>query len=330
MRAVVHDAYGPPEVLRLEERAVPEPGPREVRIRVRAVEATKSDCELRSYRLSVVWYWLPMRLATGVLRPRRTFLGLYFSGVVDACGRDVTRFTPGDAVFGSTGFAASACADYLCLPERAALAPKPPELTFAEAAALPLGGTNALHFLKLGAPRPGERLLVVGAGASIGSLGVQIGRALGAEVDAVDAGHKRAFLEGLGVRRFFDYRRERFLDAGERWDLILDMVAQRDYGGCVRALNPGGRYLLAVPRFPDLARAPLTSRFTDRRVRVAFARESRRTFAEVGAFMVEHDLRPTLDALLPLEDVVRAHRRVESEERCGMVVLDVSDAAARS
>lgn len=146
MKAIVHERYGSPDVLHVTDVPTPVPRDGEVLIRVRAAEATKSDCELRSFRYAVKWFWLPLRLVIGVRRPRRRILGGYFAGEIAALGRGVTGFAVGDAVFGSSGLRLGAYGQYLALPSDYPIAQKPSNMTFAEAAAVPLGGLNALHF----------------------------------------------------------------------------------------------------------------------------------------------------------------------------------------
>lgn len=323
MKAITYSRYGPPEVLRLEELDPPVPRDDELLIRVRAVEATKADCELRSFRFAVKWFWLPLRVAVGVTRPRRRVLGDYFSGVVAAAGRRVTRLAVGDEVFGSASFRRGAYAEYMTVPERAAVARKPRGMTFEEAAAVPLGGLNALHFLRLAALRPGERVLVNGAGGSIGAHGVQLAKARGCPVTAVDAPHKEAFLRRIGADRFVDYTREDFAALGETWDVLLDMVAGSSWRACLAVLRPGGRYLKANPRASDLLRAPLATRLTDKTVRVAFAPETQAALEELRALVDDGSIGPIVDAVYPLERAADAHRRVESERRAGAVVLSL-------
>jgi NADPH:quinone reductase-like Zn-dependent oxidoreductase len=164
VKAIVYETYGPPEVLQLKEVDKPTPGDDEVLIRVRVAEVTKADCEMRRCRSQVTWLWLPMRLTLGLMRPKRPILGMYLAGEVEAVGRDVTRFRPGDRVFGSSRLRLGAHSEYVCVPAAYTLVPIPATVSFVEAAAVPLGGLNALHFLKRADIRTGEKALVNGAG----------------------------------------------------------------------------------------------------------------------------------------------------------------------
>ena len=170
MKAVVYTRYGSPDVLQLREVAKPAPRDNEVLIRVRAAEVTKADCELRSFNFPVKWFWLPLRVAFGLLTPRRQVLGGYFSGEIESVGKEVSRFKPGDQIFGSTGLRMGAYGEYICLPASHTMVAKPNNMSFEEAAAVPLGGLNALHFLRKANIRNEEKVLVNGAGGSIGPL----------------------------------------------------------------------------------------------------------------------------------------------------------------
>lgn len=322
MRAITYHRYGPPEVLAVEEVARPVPKDDEVLVRVRAAEVTKSDCELRRFRFPAAWFWLPLRLAWGVRRPRRTILGGYGAGVVVEVGTQVGRFDVGDQVFGSFGLRMGAYGEFAALPERSTLALKPRSMGFAEAAAAPLGGLNALHFLRLTGLRSGERLLVNGAGGSIGTHAVQIAKAWGAEVTAVDAGRKRAALERLGADRFIDYTKENFATRDERYDVVLDMVPGSSYDACLSVLEPGGRYATGNPRVARMLRCLFTSWFTGRRAHFAFARETLEELEALRELVDAKSLGSIVDTVLPIERAVDAHRRVEAEQRDGAIVLE--------
>ncbi|MFF5076385.1 NAD(P)-dependent alcohol dehydrogenase [Actinoplanes sp. NPDC000266] len=287
-----------------------------MKIRVRAAEATKSDCEFRSFRFSVKWTWLPLRLAVGVVRPRRRILGMYFAGEVASVGARVTRFAPGDQVYGCTGLRLGAYGEYLVLPERAAVGPKPRTMTFAEAAAVPLGGLNALHFMRRAAIKPGERVLINGAGGSIGAHAVQIARSMGAEVTAVDHGIKEDLVRRLGAGDFVDYTTHDVTATGRSFDVIFDMVAGSPYRRLLGMLRPGGRYLNGNPRLSVLLRSALTKSVT-----VAFASETTEALATLTEMIEAGQVRSIVDRVYPMAEAADAHRRVETEQRLGAVVI---------
>ncbi len=324
MKAVVYSEYGTPDVLRVREIAAPVPRDDEVLIRVRAAEATKADCELRSFKFPVKWFWLPLRLAMGLRRPEKPVLGGYFAGEIEAVGTGVTRFQRGDQVFGTAGLRMGAYGEYLCLPARYTIVTRPENMSFEEAAAVPLGGLNALHFLRTANIRPGERVLVNGAGGSIGIFAVQIAKAMGAEVTAVDNTIKEAMLRRIGTDHFIDYNREDFTRHGPRYDVVLDMVAQSSYSGCVRTLRPGGRYLMANPRFSDMLRSVLTSALSDKTVIFRFAGEKEEELLALKKMIEEDRICSVVDRVFTPEQAAEAHRRVETEQRRGAVVISMS------
>lgn len=327
MQAITYSHYGPPEVLQLNEVPKPEPGDGDLLVRVRATEATKADCEMRAFRFGVKWFWLPMRLALGIRRPRHPVPGAYFAGEVEAVGGSVQGFRPGDRVFGSTGLRRGTYAEYLRLSARAALAPMPAGMTFAEAAAVPLGGLNALHFLRLAAVRPGDEVLINGAGGSIGAYGVQIARAMGARVTAVDRGDKEDGLRRLGADAFIDYTRRDFTRDGARYDVVFDMVPGSAYSRVIAVLKPDGRYLSGNPRIATMLRCVLTTRFSGRSARFRFAPEDRDSLAALSAMIEAGRIGSIVDTVYPLAEAVEAHRRVDAEQRVGAIVLDVGAGA---
>jgi NADPH:quinone reductase-like Zn-dependent oxidoreductase len=323
MKGVVYTEYGTPDVLHLQEVEKPVPQDDEVLIRVKAAEATKADCEMRSFKFAVLWFWLPLRIAVGLLKPKRQILGGYFAGEVEAVGQAVSKFKPGDQIFGSTRLRFGAYGEYLCLPDSYTLVPKPNNLSFAEAAAVPLGGLNALHFLRKAKISKGERVLINGAGGSIGTYGVQIAKVMGGEVTAVDSTIKEEMLCRIGADHFIDYTKEDFTKSGKSYDVIFDMVASSSYADCVNALNVKGRYLMANPRLTDMLRSVLTSTFTEKRAIFAFAGEKVVELLTLKEMLEDGKIKPVVDKLYPLEQVVEAHRRVEAEQRLGPVVLSV-------
>ncbi len=320
MRAAVYDRYGPPEVLHVAELSKPTPKANQLLVRVHAAEVTKGDCELRSMHFPVRWFLPIIRLVWGWRRPRKRVLGGYFAGVVEAVGADVSEGpTVGDAVFGSAGVGMGMYAEYAVVSATETVVTKPASLSFAEAAAVPLGGLNALHFLRLAGLESGERLLVNGAGGSIGSFGVQLAKHLGAEVTVVDAPHKRDLLLGLGADTFVDYTAEDLRAHPERYDVVFDMVAGSDFGVMRRLLGPQGRYVTGNPTLKRMWQCLTLPK--PQRASFAFAGEKRDELQELADLAAAGALRVPLDSVLPLERAAEAHTRVASEQRQGLVVL---------
>jgi NADPH:quinone reductase-like Zn-dependent oxidoreductase len=323
MKAIIYTHYGPPEVLQLKEVDKPAPKDDELLVKVRATEATKSDCEMRKCHFAVKWLWLPVRITLGITKPKRPILGMYFAGEVESAGKDVTKFKKGDRVFGSSKFRLGAYAEYVCLPANYSIVLKPDAMTFEEAAAVPLGGLNALHFLRKANIQRGEKVLVNGAGGSIGVFGVQIAKAMGAEVTAVDSAIKEDMLRRIGADHFIDYAKEDFTKSGKTYDVIFSMVARTSYFACIKALNPKGRYVIANPRISDMPRSLATSAFTDKAAIFTFAEETEAELLALKEMLEDGRIKAVVDKVYPLELTAEAHRRVETEQRLGPVVISV-------
>ena len=323
MKAIAYTEYGAPDVLQIKEIKKPEPDDDEILIRIHAVEATKADCEIRSFNFAVKWFWLPMRIAMGVTKPKNQLLGGYFAGVVETVGKDVSKFKQGDEVFGTTRMLFGAYGEYICLPATYTIVPKPHNMRFEEAAAVPLGGLNALHFMKKANIRKGDKVLINGAGGSIGTFALQIAKTMGAEVTAVDSTIKEEILRRIGADHFFDYTKKDFTDSGQTYDVIFNMVARSSYSKCVNSLNPGGRYLMGNPRLSDMLRSVVTSRFTSKTAIFAFAGEKEEELLELKEMIEEGKIQSIVDKVYPPEQAAEAHRRVETEQRLGIVVISM-------
>ncbi|MEH6610223.1 MAG: NAD(P)-dependent alcohol dehydrogenase [Halioglobus sp.] len=327
MKAIVYKRYGPPEVLHIDDVENPLPLDDEVLIKIFAAEATKSDCEMRSFKFAVKWFWLPLRIVLGIKKPKKEVLGGYFSGEVESLGKDVSRFSVGDQVFGSAQLRMGSYGEYLCLPASYTIEPKPKNLSFAEAAAVPLGGFNALHYMRKANIKGGEKVLINGAGASIGTFAVQIAKAMGAEVTAVDSGIKEEMLRGIGADHFVDYTRADFTKSGQSYDVIFNMVANTSYSACVAALRPGGRYLMGNPRLSDMLKSVVTPLLTDKTVTFTFARETGEELLTLKTMIEAGEIKPVVDQVYTMEGAAEAHRRVEAEQRLGIIVIAIAAGA---
>ena len=325
MKAITYSTYGPPDVLELKNVEKPVPLDDEVLIKVQAAEATKADCEMRSFKFAVSWFFLPLRIALGITKPRRQILGGYFSGEIASIGKNVTGFSEGDAIFGSAGLRFGAYGEYVSLPASNNIVPKPTNMSFADAAAVPLGGLNALHFLRLAEIQPGEKVLINGAGGSIGAHAVQIAKSMGAEVTAVDSTIKEGFLKSIGADHFVDYSKEDFSASGQTYDVIFDMVAGSSYSACIRVLNPGGRYLMGNPRISDMIRSVFTTRFTNKTARFAFAGEKKEELLDLKEMIEQGKIVSIVHKTYSMDQAADAHRAVETEQRLGAVVIAIGD-----
>ncbi len=324
LKAIVYRQYGSVDVLKLEDVAKPIPKSDEILIRIHAAEATKSDCELRSFRFPVAWFWLPLRLAMGIRKPRRPILGSYFAGEVVAVGKDVSRFTVGDAIFGCTGLSMGAYGEYLCVSATATLVKKPNNLTYEEAAAVPLGGLNALHFMRRANIQKGETVVINGAGGSIGTFAVQLAKQMGAIVTAVDSGIKEDMLRQQGADHFVDYQKQDFAENDQAYDVIFDMVAASSYTKCIKSLKPKGRYLTANPTVYKMLRSLWTSKLSDKTAIFALAAEREDELMDLKKMIEAGEIRPVIGRVFEMQQVREAHVHVETEQRLGTVVLRIT------
>jgi len=323
MKSIVYEKYGPPEVLQVKVVETPIPNDDQILVKIHAAEVTKADCEMRSLDFQVKWLRLPMRIALGIMRPRKKILGGYFSGEVESVGNRVDSYKKGDNVFGAAGLRLGAHAEYLCLPAESTIVPKPRHSSFEAAAAAVLGGLNAIHFMQSANIQKGETVLINGAGGSIGIYGIQIAKALGAEVTVVDSLHKKKMLYHIGADHFIDYAKEDFTKCGRTYDVIFNMVAKYSYTACIRSLNPKGRYIMANPKLSDMLRALLTSMCTDKKAIFAFAGETKEELITLTKMMEKGQIKPVVDKVYSIDQAADAHRRVETEKRLGAVIIAI-------
>ena len=328
MKAAVLTKFGPPEVLQLQEVAKPIPKDDEVLIKIYATTVTAGDCELRSLRTSLglkVPIWIFVGLAR-LIRPGPIILGQELAGEVEAVGKEVTRFRKGDQVFGWCGLGLGAYAEYKCLPEDGMLAIKPSNMTYEQAAPLPVGGLDAVYFLRRGHIQSGHKVLINGAGGSIGTFAVQLAKYFGAEVTSVDSTGKLDMLRSIGADHVVDYTQEDFTKSGETYDVIFDVVGKSSFSRSVRLLTPNGRYLLGNPRLSDRARGQWTSMSSSKRV-IPYAARTASEYTEDCKFLKElieaGKIQSVIDRCYPFEQTAEAHRYVDTGQKAGNVVITV-------
>jgi len=324
MLAVVHHAFGGPEVLELTE--VPRPRPRagEVLIRVAAATVTAEDPKQRAFAFPKL-LWPVLVFIMGFRRPRKPILGFELAGTVVAAGAGVTRFAVGDRVFGYTGLGFGAYAQYRALPESALLAALPDGVPFEAAAACPNGFMTALAYLRLGALREGERILVYGASGSVGTAAVQVASCMGAHVTAVCSAANHELVKALGADAVLDYRSQDFATLGEEWDVVFDTVGHAGSTRCRSVLPPTGRYLVTEFGLGEMVMS-LWTRLTRRRRVVAVASNfhwTRDDLDWVAARLADGRVQAVIDRTWPLAEAPAAHVYVESGRKRGNVVLRV-------
>jgi NADPH:quinone reductase-like Zn-dependent oxidoreductase len=318
VKAVVYDRYGSPDVLHLEEVSVPSPEQGQVRLQVMAVSVNLSDWEcLRGS---------PAYARIGGLRvPARPTLGSDIAGVIDAVGEGVTRFRPGDEVYGDNLALKGGFAEYAVAPE-SALAHKPAALTFAEASTIPQAGAIALQGTSTSA-LAGNRVLINGAGGGSGSFAIQLAKRFGAHVTGVDNGAKLDFMRSVGADEVMDYSRDDFTRSGQPFDLILDLVAHRSVFAYRRALAPGGTYRCVGGSVPALLRVltvgQVVGRLTRRRIGVLAVKQGPAHFEPLAALCVAGEVRIHIDQAFALDDVAAALAHVGEGRALGKVVVEI-------
>jgi NADPH:quinone reductase-like Zn-dependent oxidoreductase len=319
MRAVVHDRYGPADVLRIEDVEKPVPKEGEILIRIHATTVNRSDCGWRAPHPFFA------RVFTGLLRPKRRILGSELAGEVEAVGPAVSRFAVGDEVF---GIKAGAHAEYVCARETAALARKPAGMTFDEAAAVCDGAIIALTCLRKARLQKGQSILVYGASGSIGTAGVQLARHFGADVTAVCNTKNVELVRALGADEVIDYTREDFTRNGKAYDVVFDAVGKHSFRRSRRSLKAGGTFVETDLGF--MWHAPLLALSTrwigDRRVTIPIPKYTQEDVVFLKGLIEAGEYRPVIDRRYPLEDVVEATRYVETGQKTGNVVLTVVSA----
>jgi NADPH:quinone reductase-like Zn-dependent oxidoreductase len=323
MRAIVCTRYGPPEVLRLAEVEKPVPRDNEVLIRVRAATAMMGDCEMRGFDFPL-WMRPLARIGFGIRGPRKKILGQELSGDIESVGKDVRRFREGDAVFAATGFRLGAYAEYACLPGKGAIALKPSNMSYQEAAAVPVGGLTALHYLREARIRPGQRVLINGAGGTIGTFAVQLARSFGAEVVAVDSAKKLDMLRSLGAEKVIDYAKEDFAKSDETYDVIFDVVGKSRFSDSMSSLKENGCYLLANPGLSQMVRGRLTSRRGGKKVVTRAGEQTAGNLDVLRGLIEAGKVRSVIDRTYPLERTAEAHRYVEEGHKLGNVVITIN------
>lgn len=323
MKAVTYHQYGSPDVLQLREIETPSPAAGDVLVRVVATTVASEDVTFRR------GFPFVSRMATGMFKPGKPVLGTQFAGVVVATGSDVTRFAPGDEVFGETGPEFGAHAEYVVVPADGAIQPKPESLDFAEAVAVAGGELTALAFLRdEGRIQAGQRVLVIGASGSVGSAAVQLAHHMGAHVTAVTSTRNGELARSLGADVVIDYTREDFTESTATWDIIFDAVGGSSYGKAKAVLAPEGKYLstvLSATIVMDMLRT------RGRRARIAFtglreAGAKREDLAYISSLIEAGELRPVIDRSYRFEQAAEAHAYVEKGHKRGNVVLTMEEA----
>lgn len=326
MKAIVWTKYGAPDGLRLREVEKPTPKDKEILIKIHAATAATPDTELRRLKLPFLLA-IPLRLYIGVIKPTRiTILGTEFAGEIESTGKDVSRFKPGDQIFGYTGLGMGTYAEYMCLQENTSewagvLEIKPVNTTYEEAAAIPFGGLEALHSLGKANIQHQQKVLIVGAGGSIGTYAVQLAKLYGAEVTGVDHTEKLDMLRSISTDHVINFTREDFTKNGQTYDVILDTIDKSPFWGSLRSLNENGTYLNANPGVFGGIRWWWASKRSTKKVIPWSAGYSTDNLLALKELIETGKIKPVIDRYFPLEQIAEAHRYVEAGHKKGNVVI---------
>jgi len=329
MKAIIWTKYGSPDGLQLQEVEKPTPRDNEVLIKIHAATASRADTEFRRLKLPFL-FAIPIRLYLGLFRPTRIkILGTEFAGEIVATGKEVTQYRTGDQVYGYTGLGLGTYAEFLCLSEKpsalaSVMAKRPLNVTYEEAAAVPFGGLEALHSLDRANIQRGQKVLIVGAGGSIGTYSVQLAKHYGAEVTGVDSGGKLDMLRSIGADHVIDYTREGYTENGQKYDVIMDTIGGSPIAGSIRSLNENGTYLNVNPKMihrlqMGWAKGKSTKKFLSWEAGYTTENLLRlKELIETGA------IKPVIDRKYPLEQIAEAHKYVETDQKIGNVVITVA------
>lgn len=328
MKAIIWTKYGSVDGLRLQEIAKPTPKDNEVLIKVHAATASTADTEFRRLRLPLFFAFF-LRLYLGFLKPTRIkILGTEFAGEIVSVGKEVSQYQPGDQVYGYTGLSMGTYAEYLCLSEKpsalaSVMGKKPVNITYEEAAALPFGGLEALHSLRQANIQRGQKVLIVGAGGSIGTYCVQLAKHYGAEVTGVDKPGKLDMLRSIGADHVIDYTKEDFTRNGQKYDVILDTIGKSPFSRSLRSLKENGTYLNANPGLFGGLWMRWFSRNGGKRVITWTAGYTVDNLNALKELVEAGIIKPVIDRRYPLEQTAEAHRYVDTGQKKGNVVITV-------
>ncbi|RKO21576.1 NAD(P)-dependent alcohol dehydrogenase [Pseudarthrobacter phenanthrenivorans] len=325
MRAAVYRRFGGPDAVRIEERPKPVPGPGELLVKVRAATVSAADYRARTKKVPK-GLKLPTSITLGFVKPRIPVLGMDLAGIVEAVGAGVTRFKPGDEVMAMLGAKFGGHADYATLPADGAVATKPGNLSFEEAAALVFGGITAQAFLARAALRPGASVLIIGASGAVGAAAVQLATLAGASVTAVSSGSNADLVRSLGAQRVINYATEDFTAAGETYDVVMDCVGNVPFVRLEKVIKPGGSLLSVVADLAAILTAGSRSRRTGKRITAGNLPFTAADLARVAELAETGKFKPVIDRVFSLPDIAEAHRYVDAGRKVGNVVVQIAGA----
>jgi NADPH:quinone reductase-like Zn-dependent oxidoreductase len=324
MKAIVHTKYGPPDELQLKEVEKPVPRDNEVLIKIHATTVTTTDCNARNFTFVPKSFMFFARIMFGFKKPKINILGIDLAGEIEAVGKNVRLFKVGDQVFGSPGTKFGGHAEYCCVPEDGALAIKPADMPWEEAAAISLAGNTALFFIRdLAKIQTGQKILIHGASGAIGTYAVQLSRFYGAEVTGVCSATNEEMVRSLGADRVIDYNKEDFSKGDERYDFVFNVVGKTTFSQCKGILKPKGIYLENMLELKDILKMIWTSIIGGKKIKGGMSTERAENLNFFTELIESGKLKPVIDRIYPLEKTSEAFQYVEQGHKKGNVVIRV-------
>lgn len=319
MKAIVYTKYGSPEVLQLKDVEKPTPKDNEVLIKIHATTVNRTDCGFRKPE------YLIIRLINGLFRPRRTILGSELAGEIEATGKNVKTFKPGDQVFGLSTSIFGTHAEYICIPETGSIAIKPANISYAEAAAICDGAFLSMTYIRKIDFKKAPKILINGASGSIGSASVQLARYYGAEITAVSNTRNLELVKSLGADHIVDYMKDDFTQNGQMYDFVIDAVGKSSFFRCKKILKPGGVYFSTELGFlsQNIFLALLTPIFGGKKVMFPLPKDTKEDIILFKELIEAGKYKAVIDRSYQLEEIVEATKYVETGQKAGNVVIDL-------
>jgi len=318
MKAAKCTKYGEPSFLRIAEVAKPTPKKDQILVKIHSSSVTSGDARIRRADPWVI------RLIFGFKRPRKSVLGVVVAGEIESIGSEVTKFKVGDKVFGTTGMSFGAHAEYQCINENGTLALIPEKMTYNEAAAIPFGATAALHFLRKGDVKAGQKVLIYGASGALGTIAIQLAKEIGAEVTAVCSDENGIMVKVLGADSVIDYKSEDFTENGVKYDVIFDTVGKSSFSSSLKSLTKSGTMLLASANMGQMLRGAFTSMFGSKKVISGVIKETAEDMQFFKKLIEADKLKAVIDTVYSLEEIQEAHAHVDAGHKKGNVIINMN------
>lgn len=323
MKAIIYKEYGSPDVLQFAEIEKPIPKDKEVLIKVHATTVTSGDWRVRSLDIPYGFKFLS-RLIFGFNRPKQPILGTELSGIIESVGKDVSKFKVGDSVFAFNDLTMGSYTEYKCMSEDGAIALKPSNLSFEEAAALSFGGSTALSFFHRGKLLSGEKILINGASGGVGTAAIQLAKCFGIEVTAVCSAANFELVKSLGAKYMIDYTKEDFRKNGKTYDAIMDTTGTVSFASCKDSLNPKGRFLMVLGDLPAMLQIPFFMITSSKKIIAGPAVGNAIDLQFLAKLAETGEFKPYIEKVYSFDQMVEAHRHVDTGRKRGNIVIKLS------